>query len=249
MARFIDHVLALLPFEPPLMEAAGMACDFVGHPVVADPQATPAEVAAFRAEVAADGPLVLALPGSRAGEVTRLADRFGAALALMAKDHPGLRVVLPAAAHVVDLVRDRTRDWPVRPLILDPAEDRGGARKRAAFAAADVALAASGTVSLELAAAGTPMVIAYDVSWLTRQIARRMVKLDTFTLVNLVSETRTIPEFIAENCQPGPIAKALSAVLTESAPQQAAMARTMALLGKGGEAPGLRAARAILARA
>ena len=97
MAQVIDHVLALLPFEPPYMEAAGMSCDFVGHPVVAEPRAGPAEAAAFRAAhgIAADAPLVLALPGSRRGEVGRLAPVFGATLARVLAARPEMRVVLP----------------------------------------------------------------------------------------------------------------------------------------------------------
>jgi len=247
MARFIDHVLALFPFEPPYMQAAGMACDFVGHPVATEPVASPAEAAAFRASHG-PGPLILALPGSRAGEVARLADRFGSALALVAARRPGARIVLPAAAPVVAQVRAATADWPIRPDIIDPAQDPGGASKRAAFAAADVALAASGTVSLELAASATSMVIAYDTSWLTRVIISRMLLVDTVTLVNLVSETRTVPEFIGKNCQPAPIAAALIKLLDNPGPQRAAMAVTMERLGRGGPEPGLRAAEAILAR-
>ena len=242
MAPHVDQVLCLLPFEPPYMTAAGMQADFVGHPVVTAPLATEAEARAFHP---GPGPLILALPGSRRGEVTRLAQRFGQALAQMP---PDARIVLPAAAPVVGLVRELTAGWPRRPEIIDPAADPGGARKRAAFRAADVALAASGTVSLELAANGTPMVIAYDMAPLSRWLIGRMLRIDTVTLVNLVSETRVVPEFIGAACQPGPIAAALRAVLDAPGAQQAAMAETMRRLGAGGEAPGLRAARAILAR-
>ena len=96
MAPVIDHVLALLPFEPPYMTAAGMTCDFVGHPVVAEPLATPAEAAAFRTAIGAGtGPLILALPGSRRGEVTRLAPVIGSVLGHGQGAHPDVRVVLP----------------------------------------------------------------------------------------------------------------------------------------------------------
>jgi len=241
MARVIDHVLALLPFEPPYMTAAGMTCDFVGHPVVAEPRATPAEVAAFRGE--GQGPVLLALPGSRKGEVSRLAPVFGQVVGRMLATHPGLRVVLPTVAGVAGLVRERTADWPVRPEIIeDPA------RKRAAFAAADVALAASGTVSLELAANACPMVIAYDMNPLTLWLMRRAALVDTVTLVNLVSGTRVVPEFIGPACTPDRIAPALAALLGDRGAQRAAMALTMERLGKAGEAPGLRAARSVLAR-
>jgi lipid-A-disaccharide synthase len=239
MARYIDHVLALLPFEPPYMTAAGMTCDFVGHPVVAEPLATSQEAAAMRAEGA--GPLLLALPGSRRSEVARLAPVFGGVVAELAKAHSGLRVALPTVRGVAGLVGELTAGWAVPPeIITDPA------RKRAAFAAADVALAASGTVSLELAANGCPMVIAYDMAPLTLWLMRRMARIDTVTLVNLVSESRVVPEFIGELCRPGLIAPAVQAVLDDPTAQTHAMQLTMERLGKGGEPPGLRAARSVL---
>jgi lipid-A-disaccharide synthase len=250
MARVVDQVLTLFPFEPPYMEAAGMRADFVGHPVVAERQATPADVAAFRqAHSLGDAPVILALPGSRRGEVSRLAPVFGEALRPVLALRPDARVVVPAAAPVASLVLELTKRWPGRPLVLDPRGRPGPEAdhdKRAAFAAADVALAASGTVSLELAAAGTPMVIAYDMAWLSRQIIRTMLRVDTVTLVNLVAETRTVPEFLGADCKPDRIAAALVRLIEEPGGQAEALRLTMERLGQGGEAPGLRAARAVL---
>lgn len=237
MARVIDHVLALLPFEPPYMTAAGMTCDFVGHPVVAEPLASEAERAAF----AGPGPLLLALPGSRRGEVTRLAPVFGEVVARLQDRHPDLRVALPTVRGVAGLAREVTASWAVAPQII---EEPG--LKRGAFAAADVALAASGTVSLELAANACPMVIAYDMHPLTLWLMRRAALIDTVTLVNLVSETRVVPEFIGLECRADRIAPALEALLSDPRAQEAAMALTMERLGKGGEPPGLRAARSVL---
>lgn len=253
MAKVIDHVLALLPFEPPYMEAAGMECDFVGHPVTTEPLATKDEAVLFRvgAQVKDEEPLILALPGSRKGEVTRLAPVFGEALKPILAAHPKAKVVIPTTRNVTELVRDLTASWPCRPIILDPHGVPLEAylhQKRAAFAAADVALAASGTVSLELAANATPMVIAYDMAWLSRKIISRMLKIDTVTLVNLVSETRVVPEFIGEDCRAELIGPALLEALAHPEAQMAAMERTMERLGRGGEAPGLRAARAVLER-
>ena len=252
MAQVIDHVLALLPFEPPYMEAAGMDCDFVGHPVVAEPQATAAEIAAFRSAFdLGAAPVLLALPGSRRSEVGRLADVFGAALRTFHQRHPEVRIVVPAAAHVAPLVREKLSNWPRGCVVLDPkdfAPEVFAAHKRAAFAAADLALAASGTVSLELAAAQTPMVIAYKFNWLTWQIMKRMALIDTVTLVNLVSETRVVPECLGPDCTPEQIAARLEDVLAQPDAQGAAMAVTMNRIGMGGEAPGLRAARAVLER-
>ena len=237
MARHVDHVLALLPFEPPYMQAAGMSCDFVGHPVVAEPQASEAE----RAVWAGEGPLLLALPGSRRGEVTRLMPVLGAVMGRLAARHPGLRVALPTVQGVAGLVAEMAAGWPVAPQIIAEAGE-----KRGAFAAADVAVAASGTVSLELAAAGCPMVIAYDMHPLTLWLMRRAALIDTVTLVNLVSETRVVPEFIGERCRADLIAPAVEALLADPSAQDAAMRVTMERLGLGGEAPGLRAARSVL---
>ncbi len=252
MARMIDHVLALFPFEPPLMQAAGMDCDFVGHPVVAEPVATEAEIASFRdAFDLRDTRFALVLPGSRQGEVSRLSPVFGQALARLAQSHPDLRIVVPAAAPVADLVRARMADWPANTVVIDPRDHTPGvaqAHKRAAFRGAEVALAASGTVSLELAAAQTPMVVAYTFNWLSWQIISRMALVDTVTLVNLVSDTRVVPECLGPECRSDRIAAALDRVLLDPSAQTDAMRVTMQRLGQGGEAPGLRAARAVLAR-
>lgn len=252
MAQMIDHVLALFPFEPPLMQAAGMACDFVGHPVVAEPVASGADALAFRERHGiGDAPCLLVLPGSRRGEVARLAPIFQQTLRRIVQQRPDMRVIVPAAAPVAEHLGDLIRTWPGGPVFLDPRgsdPDQATAEKRAAFRAADVALAASGTVSLELAAAATPMVIAYDMSWLSRQVIWRMLRVDTVTLVNLVSETRVVPEFLGPQCKPGPIADGILHVLAHPGAQKEAMALTMQRLGQGGEAPGLRAARAVLGR-
>ncbi|MBR2656792.1 MAG: lipid-A-disaccharide synthase [Loktanella sp.] len=235
MAQHIDHVLALFPFEPPLMQAAGMRCDFVCHPVVTDHVASADEAAAL-----GDGTVVLVLPGSRKGEVSRLAPRFGQAMAMIAAQVPDVRFVIPTTANVHDLVQ--AQKWPVAVTVLPP----GSPDKAAWFRRADVALAASGTVSLELAANDTPMVIAYDMAWLSRIIISRMLLVDTVTLVNLVSDTRVVPEFIGKACQPAPVANAVLAVLADPKSQQAAMDITMDRLGRGGMPPGLRAAHAVL---
>ncbi|GHE01356.1 lipid-A-disaccharide synthase [Defluviimonas sp. 20V17] len=245
MAEVIDHVLALLPFEPPLMQAVGMSCDFVGHPVVAEPRATAAEAQAFReTHGIGKAPLILVLPGSRRGEVGRLGPVFGAALGLVVAARPEARVVLPTVAHVAGAVRAMAAAWPGAPVVVETADD-----KRAAFAAADVALAASGTVSLELAANAVPMVIGYNFNRLTWEIIKRRALIDTVTLVNLVSDTRVVPEFLGPACRAEAIAPALLRMMAagpERAAELDAMAVTMQRLGAGGEAPGLRAARSVL---
>ncbi len=238
MARVVDHVLALLPFEPPYMTAAGMSCDFVGHPVVAEPLATEAEAETMRG----NGPLILALPGSRKGEVARLAPVLGQVVARIKTAHPSARVALPTVRGVAGLVQELTADWAIPPRIIQDA-----ATKRAAFAAADVAIAASGTVSLELAANDCPMVIAYDMNPATLWLMRRAALIDTVTLVNLVSDTRVVPEFIGPACRADKIAPAVLRLLEDgAASQRAAMRLTMERLGRGGPAPGARAAQSVL---
>lgn len=243
MAKVVDHVLALFPFEPPYMTEVGLSCDFVGHPVVSETPATSAEAQAFRNRIGiGSDPMVLVLPGSRRGEVARLTERFGQAASLFHQKQPA-HFVIPCATPVEGLVRRLTQSWPVSPLIV-PAE--AVADKRAAFAAADMALAASGTVSLELAANTTPMVIGYDMNWMSRLLIARMLKVDTVTLVNLVSERRVVPEFIGRDCEPDALARALLETFHNPQAQCEAMAETMHRLGLGLEAPGLRAARSVL---
>jgi lipid-A-disaccharide synthase len=255
MARVVDHVRALLPFEPPYMESAGMTCDFVGHPVAAQPQATPSEVAALRREfgIGDTQRLMVLLPGSRRGEITRIGPAFAEVTQRLRAQNPDLAVLLPAAGAVADdlpsLFPPDSAGWP---RILDPrgrTASEAEARKRAAFAAADAALAASGTVSLELAAAGTPMVIAYKSGPVTEWIVQRMALVDSATLVNLVTDTRAVPEFFFRNFAPDRIAAAVGNLLGDpaaAAAQRATGQRAMELLGRDGEAPGLRAAGSVL---
>jgi len=250
MAQFIDHVLALFPFEPPLMQRAGMPCDFVGHPVVTDPIATHEEAVAFRDDFGiGDAPLALILPGSRNSEISKLMAPFRETLAIARQTMPDLQCVLPAAPHVVGAVQEAVQNWPIRPIVLDHremGETTYDVAKRAAFRAADVALAASGTVSLELAANDTPMVIAYDMGWLSRQIIGRMLITDTVTLVNLVTDTRVIPEFIGKNCRADLIAPALLETLNAPRGQLGALRDTMDKLGRGAPSPGTQAAGSVI---
>ena len=193
----------------------------------------------------------MVLPGSRRSEVAQLAPIFGEALQEVCRQRPDLRVVVPATAARAAQVREATADWPGSPLIIAPdgrSNDAYALEKAAAFGAADRALAASGTVSLELAAAGTPMLIAYDVHPVSRFIFNRMLKIDTLTLVNLVTDTRAVPELNGAECRSDLIAPRLLQLLDDPGDQLEAMRLTMERLGRGGKAPGLRAARAVLAR-
>ena len=247
MARCIDHVLALLPFEPPYMEAAGMDCDFVGHPIVSEPVASRDEAQAFKVQLGVDDadPLVLVLPGSRKSEVSRLAPIFGQTLDLLAKDRNGLRAVMVVAPNVAPLVTEMIADWPVKPVTVNGAD--AGA-KRAAFAAADVALAASGTVALELAANAVPMVIGYKMKALSHWIISRMALIDSVNLVNIVTDTRHVPECLGPGCTPAALSHAMAQVLQDPSAQKRVMAQMMQSLGQGDEPPQMRDARAVLSR-
>ena len=244
MARHVDHVLALLPFEPPLMREAGMTCDFVGHPAAVEPTATADEVALFKRVNGIDHDALLILPGSRRGEIARLSETFGIAAALLLKARPNLVPVVPVAPGRMREVREATARWSFDPVLADTTDPE---TRRAAFGSGAAAFAASGTVSLDLAREGVPMVIGYDFNRITRMLLKRMVRTDTFTLVNLVSETRAVPEFLGPAFKAPQMAATLARVLDEPGPQKAAMSTTMARLGAGGEAPGLRAARSVIA--
>ncbi|MEL6977296.1 MAG: lipid-A-disaccharide synthase [Pseudomonadota bacterium] len=265
-AARLDHLLALLPFEPPYFEREGLSCDFVGHPIVErafSEEARRQAGAALRAElgVAEAAPLLAVAPGSRRGEVARLAPVFKEAVAALLAQRPdlaerGLQLIVPMAEARVSQLRAAPEPWPAPVHLIDPTGlpfETAEARKTAVFAAADAALAASGTVALEFAAARTPAVIGYSVSPITAFIVRRLLRIETGTLTNLVSETRAVPEFFQENCAPEPIAAALSALLPargrespERAAQIAAAEATMAALGEGGAPPSQRAALSLL---
>lgn len=254
MARHVDHVLALLPFEPPYMTAAGMRCDFVGHPIVAERQPTSEETAAFAKEQGIDlnKPVVCLLPGSRKGELSRMGPIHGEVAHRIAQQVDGVQFILPAAAGVVEQAKTMVQGWDVAPLILDPrglGVEENEHRKRIVFALSDAALATSGTVALELAAASCPMVVGYKANYLTTRMVKKLAQIDTANLINIVTQTREIPEFLFESCTPDQITPALLALLKDrqvANGQKQACAQTMQALGLGGDDPGIRAARSVL---
>jgi lipid-A-disaccharide synthase len=245
MSRYFDLVLALLPFEPPFFEAYGLHSIFVGHPVI-ERAARMKDGAALRARLSipADAPLLAVLPGSRTNEIRLLLPVFRNAVALLKKEIPNLVCVLPTVHHVAARVREGVKNWPTPLHLLEDDAD-----KFAAFDAADVALAASGTVTVELTLARTPMVVAYKMGWLTYRLMRPLIRAPFATLANIILKREAIPEFIQENCTPVALASALRRLLRDPAAraQQIKSQDEAALeLGQGGEAPSLRAARALL---
>lgn len=254
MAAYVDHVLALLPFEPPYMTEAGMTCDFVGHPVVESSAHVDPNDRAFRQEIGVDEsqPLIAVLPGSRMSEISRLAPIFGQTLGLLSERRPGLAAVLPAAETIVDPLKALVADWPIKPILLDPRDlpqPQAETRKFRALASADAALAASGTVAMELAAMEAPTIIAYRTSWLTAFIVRRLLKIETATITNLVLRENVVPEYFQERCTPELLAAALEEILGDADARERQIdgaRRALAALGRGGESPSRRAAISVL---
>jgi len=246
MARWYDHLLALLPFEPPYFERVGLACTYVGHPVL-DSGAAYGDAARFRAQhgISPDELVVTALPGSRGGEVRRLLPVFGDALRLLEARIGAFRVAVPTVANVGDAVADGIRGWPGRPILL-----RGNEAKYDAFAASRAALAASGTVALELALARLPMIVAYRLSPLTEAVLERVLKVRQVNLINLILEQRLVPEFLGRHCTPENLAAGLVQLIEDERVRAVHLRgydETMQRLGSGDISPSLRAADQILA--
>jgi lipid-A-disaccharide synthase len=233
IAKLCDHLLALLPFEPPYFTRHGLACTYVGHPALETMAGTPDGVG-FRGRhgIAEHAPLLCLLPGSRAGELKRLLPLFAEAVQRLAQRHAGLRVVLPTVAPIAARVRAQAAGLGLPATVIDDP-----ASKRDAFAASDAALAASGTVAVELAVVGTPAVIAYRANPISAAIARRMIKVKYASLVNLLIDRATAPELLQENCRPELMAEALDRLLGDPqarAAQRAGYAEAMAKLAVEG---------------
>ena len=245
MASFFDHVLCLLPFEVPIFEKAGLKATFVGHPVV-ERVPSMGEGAAFRIQygLSPRERILLLLPGSRTSEIRFLWPVFRSAIEKTEAAVGALTIVLPTVPTVSDRVRAHVAEWGRRVIVVEDAAQKSGA-----FDAADVALAASGTVSTELAMSATPMVIGYRVGALTAAIARPFIQVPFITLVNLILEREAIPEFVQEKCNADNLSSELIKLLTNHAArveQVTASAQAIRALGLGDETPSLRAARTIL---
>lgn len=241
----VDRLLALLPFEPPLFERAGVPCSYVGHPAL-ELEIGARDASAFRARlgIAADAPLLCLLPGSRRFEIDRLLPVFREATERLAATEPRLAILLPTLPELAPELERRLADWPRRPILL-----LGDAARYDAFAAADLALAASGTVILELARFGLPTVLAYRGSRMTMAILRRFLRVRFAGLVNLLLDREVVPEFIQENCRPEPIAAALERLLRDPAERERQRAGQREAIGRLGpeRQPSERAADVLLA--
>ena len=246
MARWYDHLMALLPFEPPYFTKVGLSCAYVGHPVV-ELGANKGDGVGFRRRhgIAPSARVVAILPGSRGGEVGRLLPVLRETVALLARKLPDLVVVVPATINVAARVRAAVAAWPAKTVVV------GNAEKHNAFAASDAALAASGTVALELAVAGVPMVVTYRVNPLTHALLRRVVKVRYANLVNLILDRLVVPELLQSEATPEKLAAAVLRLVEDKAARAAQISagqEALKALGYGQVSPGLRAADEVLAR-
>jgi lipid-A-disaccharide synthase len=245
MRRYVDHVLALLPFEPAeYLRLNGPPCSYVGHPLAEQLGSfRPGPGEQKRREEAP--PVLLVLPGSRRSEIRHHMAIFGRALRRLREDGVAFELVLPTMPHLQALVETHVKGWKVQPRIVI-----GEQEKRAAFRVARAALAKSGTVTLELALAGVPMVTAYRVGAVEAWILLRAIKVQSVILANLVIGENVVPEFLQADCTAQKLSRALREVLEDSPLRQrqlTAFAGIDRIMATGGQSPSVRAADIVLA--
>ena len=250
ISKFVDHVLALFPFEPQYFNDVGVRCDFVGHPIVSETIAGEKSVTEFKKMYSlADEPIILCLPGSRRSEIDRLMPTFGKTLEKFSNVLPDARFVLPSTPDVYEYSKIFLDFMPKDIIFLTPEKfgiDKYLEFKKVSFKIAQLALAASGTVSLELARNKTPMVIGYDMNFLSRQIISLMLKIDTVNLVNLITGNRNIPECIGSNFNSEKLLLEMVRVYSNNLSQIKDFKTTMDLLGINEEPPNIRGANSLL---
>jgi lipid-A-disaccharide synthase len=245
MLGYVDHVLGLLPFEPEeYRKLGGPPCSYVGHPLV-EQLSSLRPNAEEQARRDSEPPVLLVLPGSRRSEVRHHLDVFGATLGRLQAEGRAFELMLPTMPHLEATIREGIANWPVKPQIVIGENER-----RAAFRIARAALAKSGTVTLELALSGIPMVTAYRVGAVEAFILRRAIRVSSVILANLVIGKDVIPEFLQEECTPEKLAPALTDVLTDSPlrrQQVEAFARLDQIMSTGNKSPSVLAADIVLA--
>ena len=230
MRRYVDHLLALLPFEPAAhARLGGPATTYVGHPLIERLdwlEGLEAEELGQRLGLQPGRAVLVVLPGSRSSEVSRLLVPFGETVSLLRERGHELEVVIPVVSSVRSLVEEAVAGWPLKPHLVSGDED-----KFKAFKLARAALAASGTVTLELALAGTPMVVGYKVDAVAANL-RFLVKVPSVVLANLVLDETVFPEFIQEACEPTILAGAVEALFNDTAERKAQLEALRRIAGK-----------------
>ena len=245
MRAYVDHVLALLPFEPEeYRRLGGPPCSYVGHPLIEQLESLrPSAEERTRREQAP--PVLLVLPGSRRSEIRHHMAVFGETLGRLRDQDTPFEPILPTMAHLQEAVGEAATRWPVQPRIVI-----GEREKLAAFRIAHAALVKSGTSTLELALAGVPMVAAYKAGAAEAMIVRSLIQVNSVILANLVIGENVVPEFIQQACAPSELAPALRAILADT-PQRRlqleAFARLDQIMSTGNQPPGARGADIVLA--
>ena len=248
MRAYVDHLLALLPFEPDAhARLGGPPCTYVGHPLIeAVPWLQDLDPTPLADRLGLDHklPKLVVLPGSRRSEATRLLSVFGGVVQRLHARLGRIEIIVPVADSVRPLVESSVAEWSIKPHLVAGHDD-----KFRAFKLADAALAASGTVTLELAVAGTPMVVAYKVEPLAAPVLRRLISAQSIILPNLIIGKNVFPEFIQEKCTPSALADAVVPLLSDTPErrrQLSALATVCAHVSSGVEVPSDAAARVVL---
>ena len=245
IAQFLDHLLVLLPFEPPYFIKEGLGTTFTGHPIV-ESGADKGDAARFRARygMVEDIPLLSVLPGSRMSEVTKLMPIFKETVAKLRPRYPNMRCVIPVTSNVAEFLETQIRDWPVPVTIITGDED-----KYDAFAASRAALCCSGTVAVELAMAKLPAVTAYKISETTHFLYRNLIKAKYANIVNIMHDRMVVPELIQHDCTPEKLASAIDKLFTSDISrndQIKHLGEVAGWLGAGQFVPSERAAETVL---
>ena len=232
----IDHLLALLPFEPPFFENYGLDCSFVGHPIIEE-AGRRGDGARFRKryQLPDDAPIICLLPGSRLTEIKQHMPVLKATANRLWQRFPRLRLILPTLPSLTPVLRPMIADWPIQPLLLDERADRFDA-----YAASWIAIAASGTVTLELALANLAHVTIYRTGAITGWLAKRMISVAHVNLANLILNRPVVPEWLQEDCTPERIATSAMHLIEDvehREAQQSALGDVMAMLRGGSDGP------------
>ena len=250
ITKFIDHLMALFPFEPSYFHDVGLSCEFVGHPIISENHVEDKIITEFKKEYCLkDQPIILCLPGSRKSEINRLMPVFGETLKKFSRALPNAKFILVSTPDVYEHSKQYLEFMPQDIIFLSPEKigmDKYLEFKKASFKLSNLALAASGTVSLELAANNVPMVIGYDMSPFSKVIIGLMLRTDTVTLVNLICGNRNIPECIGSNFNQENLFLEMIRVYSNNRCQITDFSTTMGLLGNTETPPNVRAANSLI---
>jgi len=254
MAKTVDHVLALLPFEPMYMEREGMTCDFVGHPAANEDRPTEAEIATVLSDLnlTSSDTILSILPGSRSSEINRLLPIYMTAAKEILQQRPDVQFVLPAARPVLPVIHSHLENSDLPITVLDPTDFdplTAEHRKRALYAASELAIATSGTIALDLAKQRCPMVIAYRASWMTERAVKRLAQTDRANLINIITDSYVVPELLFEKCTADHVVTHALDLLNSQDTRNAQIAAcdaAMVQLGEAHEAPETRGALSVM---